>query len=154
MVPVLLPRGMHGSSRKQWLKQNVPSPDGTRPGEEARGQAILEEKLGSTGVVALDENLPPESLMQDSDLPWQHADRISTYGLAEALAQEKADRIEEQRPSIRKLGRNGVKSLVLRVFESIGNDMGQDGTVAAEFGLDKATFSPFAGSRWRSGGTI
>ena len=40
--------------------------------------------------------------------------------------------------------------MIHHIFENIISDEYQDNTVAKTFGLSKATFSRFAGSRWNS----
>ena len=47
-----------------------------------------------------------------------------------------------------------LKRLVLRIFEELCHGEYNDGKVAKDFGLSKATFSRFAGSRWTKSGSV
>ena len=41
--------------------------------------------------------------------------------------------------------------MILRIFDDLRNEEYNDGKIATQFGLNKATFSRFAGSHWRRG---
>ena len=56
------------------------------------------------------------------------------YPAANVIAEEKTIHVKQQRPTIRALGKPKLKKLILQIFEA--NRL-------------KATFSRFAGSRWR-----
>jgi len=71
--------------------------------------------------------------------------------LAATVAQEKAEAIHEQRPAIQALGVSALRALVLRIFDALAEGHYEDSMLADAFGLSKATFSRFAGSRWQAG---
>ena len=77
---------------------------------------------------------------------------MTVRGLATFVADEKALRMAEQRPAIRRLGAEGLCALVHRVFDDVTSGGLGDGTVARAFGLSKATFSRFAGRCWSPNG--
>jgi hypothetical protein len=74
--------------------------------------------------------------------------------LAEAVADEKVKNIQKQRESIRALGKERLEQLILRIFKDLNDGQYKDKEVAEQFGLRKATFSRFAGSRWLQGNSI
>ena len=73
--------------------------------------------------------------------------------LAGAIADEKSAGIRQQRRSIQKLGKKSLKKMILRIFEAIDDGNLQDHQIAKDFGLSKATYSRFAGSRWAQSDT-
>ena len=76
------------------------------------------------------------------------AAEVAEHGLGTFVAREKCLRINEQRRAIRRLGRCLLSALIHRVFEVQATDSVPDHVIANEFGLSKATYSRFAGSRW------
>jgi len=72
--------------------------------------------------------------------------------LYERVADEKSGSIHEQRPAIRKLGREKVRQLVLRILDDYVEQGYKDIDIAKEFNLTKATFSRFAGRDWKKSG--
>ena len=97
---------------------------------------------------------------QDESEGWDSGEVIDIYmledtqsktpgaSLAEIVAREKAENIHNLRPSIGKLGRKKLESMILHIFAELIREDYQDGEVARLFGLNKASFSRFAGSRW------
>jgi hypothetical protein len=75
-------------------------------------------------------------------------EEISVNGLAAAIASEKADSIEEQRPAIQDLGKAKLKELVCCIFECLADGEYNSAEVSARYRLSKATMSRFAGTRW------
>ena len=69
--------------------------------------------------------------------------------LAKVIAEEKAINIQQQRPSIRALGGKKLKEMILKIFEDISYDDYKDSGIAKDFGIAKASFCRFAGSRWQ-----
>jgi len=69
--------------------------------------------------------------------------------LYERVADEKSESFQEQRPAIRKLGREKVRQLVLRILDGYVEQGSKDIDIAKEFNLSKATFSRFAGRDWQ-----
>jgi hypothetical protein len=141
---LLLPRSLSGVQRGEWLHRNAGSVDLSRTGERERVQGIVDAAFGAEPV-SLDEAVGVSSA---GDAPWRALDRVGEVGLATCLADEKADTVERLRPSIRRLGADTVRALVHAIFEGIGTTQYREGDIAAMFGLDAASFSRFAGSRW------
>jgi hypothetical protein len=69
--------------------------------------------------------------------------------LARVVAIEKVNHIDELRPAIKSLGKKTLEQLILRIFGDLADERFEDGAIANDFGLSKATFSRFAGSQWR-----
>lgn len=146
-----MPASVSGAKRRSWLERNVGPADPTCPGERARVQAIIDKQLGTAAHVPIcdwdaaspNAKRPEESLIEAE---------VGVMGLARAVAAEKAERIDEQRPSVAALGRGGLKQLILRVFEDLADGQYEEKQLAEDFGLSRPTFSRFAGSRWRGTG--
>ena len=83
------------------------------------------------------------------DLPWILCDQMQIHGIEQTLIQEKCDRIDEQRPSIRNLGTKKLKLLIESIFQTISTNTSKDVTTARAFHLSKASYSRFAGSHWQ-----
>lgn len=145
-MPVAIP----GHQRRAWLDDNVKDPDPSRPGERERIQTIIDQRLGMGRHVSLDEcehtdRLPP---MSPDEMAGLLESEVALRGLADVVAEEKADNVQMQRPSIRRLGPDRLKQFVLRVFEDLGSECYEEHLVAQEFGLSRSAVSRFAGSRW------
>ena len=143
MINIRLPRQLVGSHRREWLHDNIPDPDPSRPNETFRVQSIIDEHFGSNRRQAqpLEDELA-------SDSPTYFSDSFSVTGLASAIATEKAERRFELRPSIQKLGKKKIERLVSRIFEQLASGEYDDTSIARAFNLSKSTFSRFAGSNW------
>lgn len=141
-----MPKFIKGHQRRKWLVKNIPEPDPGRPAERERIQSIINRSFAYMAFVPLDENrshqgnkpFPPEDIAQK---PFETT-------LAMAVAGEKAANIDHQRRAIKKLGKSKIKQLVLEIFENIEDDNIKDRELSKKFGLSKATFSRFSGSRW------
>jgi len=72
-----------------------------------------------------------------------------TKSLGEIIAEEKTGNIHLQRRSIKALGKDILRLLIIHIFKNISASGYQDNAVAKAFGLSKPTFSRFAGSRWK-----
>ena len=75
-------------------------------------------------------------------------DESPALDLGKTVALEKTKLIKTQRPAIKKLGPLRLRSLIERIFSDLEDGCFKDGTVAADFGISKSTFSRFAGSDW------
>jgi hypothetical protein len=146
-ICVWLPVSLKGRKRREWLEQNIKNIDLSRPQERQRIQAIINRKLVRERFVPYNEAMEighdEISLIQ---VDWEKA---SGMPLAQIVAEQKALNIQKQRPSIRALGETQLRKMILQIFEDIRYDDYKDRKVAKNFGLTKATFSRFAGSRWR-----
>jgi hypothetical protein len=147
-ICVRLPVVLKGRKRQVWLKKNIHDPDPSKPNERRRIQSIIDRKLMKERFIPINEAIhnPTED---------KHALRHDLYepieiSIPKIVADEKAMNIQKQRRSIRVLGQEKLKQLILRVFQDISHDDYNDGKIARYFGLSKATFSRFAGSRWKA----
>ena len=86
----------------------------------------------------------------DLEIPEHLEAAFATRGVAAVVADEKASAWRQQRPAIRKLGREGIRALVLRVLRNLPGspDPQTEQQLALEFGLTQPTFSRFAGMQW------
>ena len=145
-ICVWLPVSLEGRKRREWLAKKIDDPDPRRPGETERIQSIIDRELVRGRFVPIDPDTHHSS--GASLLPWSHSGGTFGESLAQAIADEKARNIHMQRPCIRALGDKALRQLVLRIFKDLRCDEYEDGKVARDFGLSKATFSRFAGSKW------
>ena len=147
-IYLYLPVSLNGRKRSEWLHKNIDNPDPYRPNEKKRIQAIIDRKFVKERFVPLCETASDRSNETSPFRGSDQAEQPFRRSLATVVAQEKADNIHKLRISIRRLGRENLKALIVRIFEEI--DCGQyvDGKVAKDFGLSTSTFSRFAGSRW------
>jgi len=147
---IWLPLEIPGRRCREWLNTHVPDVDPRRIGEQDRVQEIVDKLLtrreimpihrvcgGADGIPAGPRTLP--SFVED---------QVTVEGLAEIVAEEKAENIEHQRPAIRQLGTDKLKELIHTVFARLACEDYVEQTVAACFGMSKSTLSRFAGSRW------
>ena len=146
-----LPVSLKGQKRRKWLEENIDNPDPLRDLERERIQTIINRRLVRESLVPIDEILNTSSWNTGSI-----SDQDPAFGssLANVISEEKANKIKQQRRSIKSLGRKKLKKLVLRIFDDLCHGEFNDGKVAEDFGLSKTTFSRFAGSRWMKSGSI
>lgn len=126
--------------------------DPKRPGERDRVQAVVDRLIARRRIISLDDlgrNAKRIAPTSDAGFP-SIEETISTEGLAETVAEEKADNIEYQRPAIQSLGQTRLRRLVCRIFDDLVSERYEAKNIATEFGLSKSTFSRFAGSRWNN----
>ena len=146
-----LPKSFKGAERLHWLEKNVKDPDPTRPGERERIQGIIGRRLLSMAFVPFQDDIgidPTESIIEEIS-----GEKRFELSLVRYIAMEKCAEINNQRRSIRRLGKDALRALILRIFEDLDAGTFQDNRIAKDFGLSKATFSRFAGSRWQSSET-
>ncbi len=144
-IPLLLPKELSGSERRKWLENTFTKVQTNRPGERHRLQMAINTHFQKVSLKSIEDPVIEQS---QSDLPWIICDQLSIDGLAKTLAHEKSDRLFEQRPSIRAMGRKNLKLLIKDIFESVDDKTNRDGAIARKYGLSKASFSRFAGSHW------
>ena len=132
--------------------KNIIDPDPLKPGEQQRIQNIINRKLAKETLICIDN----QSNITESEVSpvWHTNDKKTTFPLGDVVAQEKARNIKKQRRSIQCLDPEQLKKMVLRIFSDINCEKYEDGKVAQAFGISKATFSRFAGSRWKNSKTI
>lgn len=149
-INLWFPTEMSGREITAWLCANVNDPDPSRPGERERVQAIVDGQMVRRTFVSLSDvgELASCSDTAHPTLPWSLLHGMSVEGLAEQVAEEKADNLSLQRPAIQALGRETLRQMILRIFHELSSGEYRDGQVAEAFGLSKSTLSRFAGSRW------
>ena len=149
-ITLWLPTYIKGRERGHWLEKNIKGPDPSRPGERQRIQNIIDTRLPRGKIIPISEGtMESSSLLEREPSPsWSQEHDISVEGLAGVVAREKAENIEHQRPAIRALGKEKLMELIFRIFDDLSHEEYRDGEIACCFGLNKATFSRFAGSQW------
>ncbi|MCO6438542.1 MAG: hypothetical protein J5J06_15735 [Phycisphaerae bacterium] len=152
VVYVWLPSRLPGNQRRAWLEANIDDPDPARPGETKRVQSIVNLRFGWASTLPLGSkvNRLPTDRAEDAPLRWLLEREVSIRGLAETVADEKANNLARQRDAIRAIGCHNLRRLILRVFEDLSRGCYRDSAVASAFDISKATFSRFAGSRWQT----
>ncbi len=146
-ICVWLPTFLKGTERRKWLEKNIKDPDPARPGERERIQSIIGRRLASMVLIPYHDQIA----LEETDSADNQGTRGMEFGfsLAQFVAKEKSCDINNQRRSIKQLGRNNLRQLIIRIFEDLDAGVYQDNRIAKDFGLSKATFSRFAGSRWQ-----
>jgi len=150
-ICVWLPKFLKGKDRRAWLEKNVKDPNPTRLGERERIQRIIGARFATMAFVPLQESMgedPTEVIIDELSGRSQLG-----FSLACFVADEKSTDIENQRRSIKNLGAQRLKHLVLRIFEDLDAGTFEDHHIAKDFGLSKSTFSRFAGSQWQASDT-
>jgi hypothetical protein len=163
----------------KWLEDNITDVNPDAPHEKDRIQAIIDKKYpcganiqtddpeafeesGRDGESGLDKkfSLGTNVLKNDpgisdelkievkSPIEYHEGSEFSVR-LSVHVAKEKSENLEELRPAIRSLGKEGVFNLVSRIFEDMADEQYNLSAVARDFNLSKATLSRFAGSDWR-----
>ncbi len=150
-IYVMFPKEFPGRQRKAWLENNVEDPDSGRAGERERVQRIIDARLPQRRFVEFEEDTVALSSAMSRDRleSWAFLYGFTAEGLAAVVAEEKASQIRRQRPAIRSIGPKHLRRLVLEVFDNLEEPRGSDCGIATRYGLSKASFSRFAGTRWQ-----
>ena len=146
-ICVRLPVFLKGRQRQEWLENNIDNPDPEKSGETKRIQEIINRNFVTEGFTSFDEDAVDDSLDPEAKF-WSKVDEYHGITLSTMVAKEKAMNIHKQRPSIQKIGESQLKKMILKIFNELPNDDYKDVNIARSFGLSKATFSRFAGSKW------
>ena len=147
------PRRMLGRERRTWLEANVDIGGFTGAPDRNEIQKMIDQRLDMGSILSTDEPAGELALQQEETRIGPELPLVGTplAQLDQFVAQEKADSISRQRRAIQRLGAENLKALILKIFDDLRKGRYNDGEIAAQFGLSKATFSRFAGSRWRRG---
>jgi len=152
IISVYLPVELPGSICNRWLCERFPDVDPDRPGERERLQTAIDKTISRKYIHSLCDK---EGL--DIDIPADRASpldmlsqQIDNQGLAETVANEKAENIELQKPAIRMLGLENLRCMILQIFADIASDSYNATVVADRFGMSRASLCRFAGTRWHS----
>ena len=146
-----LPREIGGRQRRTLLEAIVGDVDPKVPGEQERVQQIIDRYWTNRCVLSLDDIEVSAQPSLKLNLPWSLEFGISSFGLAHTLAVEKSSNLSQQRKAIAALGAQRLMALVLRIFNDLDSGDYRPSEIADAFRLDRATFSRFAGIRWRKG---
>ena len=145
-INLWMPASMSGSERRSWLEENIAPSFFDHPEWRSLIQEHIEQNLVREHFIPLDALENDQEISQVGGSCSLGED----WGLclADAVAREKAQNIEKQRPAIRKLGAESLARLVRQVFLDLDADEYEQKQIAAQFGLSPATLSRFAGADW------
>ena len=147
-MDIMLPVDIPPTQCSKWLAEKVPDADPTQPGERSRIQNIVNEFIAARKLLSL-ENIENNDIAANSAYLVPEIEKEMTVNsLADVVADEKARNISFQRKAIQQLGTDKLRQLIRRVFESLSWDNYEVLKIAETFGINQATFSRFAGSRW------
>ena len=144
-ITVYLPVAVKGLKRRKWLEERFESANPLKKGERERIQGIINREFLNERIVEI-ENV--QNLADEKHCFGYWKENETEVTLAEVVAEEKAENIEKLRPTIKALGKEKLKQLILRVFDEIRDADYSDGKLARNFGLSRATYSRFCGSKW------
>ena len=152
VIHLLMPGWMSGRDCGVWLTANLAGVDLSGADARGRAQAIVDSRLPIPRRVPLVHEMGRASPISPTvPAPDAHVEEsITNHGLAHVVAKEKADDINHQRPSIQAIGPAALERLVTRVFDALEEGTYEAKVLADAFGLSRATFSRFAGSRWKT----
>ncbi len=147
MKPIQLkrPSSIEAREFKKWLEQNI---DFNHLEKEIIQEQIY-KRFGFGKHFDFDEIQEYDTVLAVNPDPGKDEERAHLETLYEKVADEKSESFQEQRPAIRKLGREKVRQLVLRILDGYVEQGSKDIDIAKEFNLSKATFSRFAGRDWQ-----
>ena len=152
VIYLWLPAALPGSCRRRWLAENIGPCPAASPAEQRRVQAIIDARLGFRSQLSLEGQVGGGPAAPERDWEGLLEEEVSSRGLAEVVAAEKAAQLQQQRPAIRGLGCAVLKQLVRRILEDVTCDRYDERSVARAFGISPPTLSRFAGHRWRRDG--
>ena len=75
-------------------------------------------------------------------------------GVGKLVAQEKSEIPDQLHYKIAELGPERIRNMVLEIFEKLLPKKCQARDIANSYGLDKITFSRFAGTKWANSDSI
>jgi hypothetical protein len=151
-ICLYMPRAMSGKKKCEWLTHNIEAADLNAGDCRDRIQDIIKQRLwpeytnaaATTSITAGGRN------KIESPLSWSTVHGVTTQGFARILGEEKAAAIKDLRPSIRILGPERLKSLILALFEELEAGDYEAGRLARRFGLSESSLSRFAGGQWNT----
>ena len=147
-MEIFLPVDIEGRQRGKWLAGNIQDVDPVQPGERDRVQDIVDDLTRKRNILSL-EDIEENTIVADSTrVGPQIQQEITVKGLADVVAEEKAENIEVQRDAIQQLGKEKLRQLVRQVFDCLARGQYEVVKIAENFGINKTTFSRFAGSNW------
>jgi hypothetical protein len=144
------PSHMKVKEFKQWLKKKVKDVNPTAPNEQKRVQSLINANFSPGRYVSLDEpSARRASSIEDAASLVDFYEGFGFVGsLADTVAYRKAKNIDKLRPGISKLGKKALERLILQIFSRLSAGEYKAVRLAEQYGISKATFSRFAGSKW------
>lgn len=135
---------------KEWLKEYTKDINLLGPDAQSRLQSLINEKIKRS------HHIPIDNIKDISDLVQKQGPSLIdviegfnfTKDLAETVAQKKVQKIDKQRPAVRRLGKDGIERLIKEIFATLAQGEFKPGQIAGKYGLSRATFSRFAGHEW------
>lgn len=145
-LTVSLPRVLGAGERRRWLEDHIPDPDPQRPGEKERVQTLIDSLLPVPYLVEMEDI---DNLSVGEVTPFEVAVQWEEGGVdfVNMVACEKAASWELQRPAIATRGKEAVRFMVSTILKNRLTQAMSDEQLAYQFGLSKATYSRFAGTR-------
>jgi hypothetical protein len=143
-IPVWMPAYMSAKQCRDWLAENI----SRCVYEKEAIQAVVDSFFRKNVIVSLEQNNIEAQILPDDSVLDETEGCSFADGLAAAVADEKAENIDIQRPAIRTLGREKLKKMIMQIFEAISEDRFEAQKIAERFGLSGATFSRFASNHW------
>ncbi len=141
-----MPRELTGPKCRRWLDEHAAESAKTEADAQARVQALVDDHFGYRALQRLWDS---SNKSREAPVPAVETGRSR---LADVVAREKCQRIDQQRDAIAALGPARLAELIHRVFEGLEAGEFRASMIAREFGLTKATFSRFAGAVWPHAG--
>jgi hypothetical protein len=154
VVQLWMPAYLSGVERRNWLRENTRPVDLRGPDAARQIQQRIDQQLGRPRTLPLHtaSAMPTPWYAQAQTAGLDCGDRVSS--LAESVADRKVAEIEQLRPAVQGLGPSKLRVLVIEIFRQLDEGHYEEGKTARLFGLSKATFSRFAGSRWNKTGRM
>lgn len=143
-----MPTEMTGNMCRKWLTDNIPQINTEGIGEKDRIQQIIYDRLGRRKLISLQSCRAP--IPDRSDYGNPVSESLSSDGLAELVSREKSEIIDTLNRKIASLGAEKLKHLINDIFENILTGRSKAADIACKYGIDKVTFSRFAGTKWAS----
>jgi len=136
----------------EWIRRNVGPINPGRPEEQQRVQQEIDQSLGRSRIIHSERLAQLVEGPDGPELPFCLAYGVTLYGLIDTVAREKSAGFQRLQPSIRRLGPERVLALVRRILLAVADGTYDQATIAAEFGIDEAALSRFAGANWEQHG--
>jgi len=144
-VELKKPKWINGHALRKWLDKNVKPFLGNNL-DKQKIQEFIDIKYGYCNLFSIDDqNILAATDIAPDEIFEQEDNNVDLYKI---IADEKANSIEEQRPAIRKLGKEKLKQMILNILNNITEPGYKDIEIAQEYNLSKASFSRFAGHDW------
>jgi hypothetical protein len=142
-VPVLYQR----SEVQAWLTDRLGPIEELTLADQTRIQDLIDRHFLSARILTYEDYLGAQVV----HAPVREAleSEMTAGDLASEVVAQKVRTIDRQRPAIRALGVQRLRELIEQAFADLSEGQYDDGNLARRFGLSKATFSRFAGSRWK-----